>query len=300
MIKKIIPTKNLFCKLFKSCGRNDLSIFVKKILLLANKNYKKSKFSNIFQNSYLSGLYSLTENIGPYNTIMLPSTNSYLNATSIITNILNEINSDDNDPKAIIDNYLFIDSKICPNCALNKKKLMKIYPEQILAGFNFEENKSYIICPECLAKIEPYLYYLQIPKTNLKTFRFKLFSPHKLIHDIDIILNQCGEIYFYKKILSENLDYYMDLYLSIIFYFQLFDLPLFVLYIPKNNDINFLYELNEEIQHNKLKKIEKKEKKKSGKSNSPDRVSKTPEKNSKNKSDIVRELTDISRKSTLS
>ena len=36
--KKITPTRTLFCKLFKSCGRNKLSLMVKKILLLVNKN----------------------------------------------------------------------------------------------------------------------------------------------------------------------------------------------------------------------------------------------------------------------
>ena len=298
--KKIIPTRNLFCKLFKSCGRDVLSIFVKKILLLVNKIYKNSKYSNIFHNSYLSGLYSLTESLGPNSTIALPSTNSYLNITAIRTNILNEICSDDNDTKTIIENYLFIDSKICPNCIINKKKLKKINPMLILAGFNFDENKSYIICPECLAKIEPYIYYLKKSKPNLKTYRFKLIPPHKLIRDIDELINREGEIFFYKRIKADNLAYFLNLYLSIIFYFQLFDLPLFVLYIPKNNYINLINELNEEIQNNKLRKMTKKEKKKSGKSISPDRANKSREKSLDNKSGISGDLTDVSRKSTFS
>ena len=297
--KKIIPTKNLFCKLFKSCGRNELSVFVKKILLLVNKIYKNSKYSNIFHNSYLSGLYSLTENMGPNSTITLPSNNSYLNVTSIRINILNEIYSDDNDTKTIIENYLFIGSKICPNCIINKKKLYKINVEYILAGFNLEKNKSYIICPECLAKIEPYLYYFKKNEFNLRPNRFKLLSPHKLIHDIDIIINQYGEISFYKKMTLDNFADFMNIYLSIIFYFQLFDLPLFVLYIPKKNDINIMNELNEEIQQNKIRKMTKKMKKKSGKSISPDRVSRSPERSLDNKSGISGDSTDISRKSTI-
>ena len=80
--KKIIPTRNLISKLFKSCGRTDLSPFTKKMVLLLNKIYKNSKFSNLFYNSYLSGFYSL-KNLTEYidginlnNAILL--SNSYL------------------------------------------------------------------------------------------------------------------------------------------------------------------------------------------------------------------------------
>ena len=298
--KKITPTRNLFCKLFKSCGRNKLSVITKKILLFVNQIYKNSKYSNLFHNSYLSGLYSLTENFETNSNITIPSANSYLNITSIRTNILNEIYSDDYDSKMTIDNILFLDSKICPNCVKNKTKIRKIYPEHIFAGFNFEKNKICIICPECLAKIEPLLYYLKKSQSSLKAHKFTLIPPFKLIEDIDILINQEREIYFYKKTEAEKLADFMNIYLSIIFYFQLFDLPLFVLYTPKTSDKNFINKISEEIEQNKLRKMTKKEKKKSGKSISPDRVSRSPDRSVDNKSGVSGDITDISRKSTLS
>ena len=297
--KKITPTRSLFGKLFKSCGRNKLSSYVKKILLLVNKIYKNSKYSNVFHNSFLSGLYALTENVGGTNTnISIPSNNSYLNSTAIRSNILNEIYSDDYDPKIMIDNIIFISSKICPNCVKNKNKLYKIEPEHIFAGFNSIENKTYIICPKCLSKIEPNLYYLKKSQSNLKPHKFKLIPPYILIQNIDFLINKEKEIVFYKRVSSDNLVNFMDIYLSIIFYFQLFDLPLFVLYIPKNNN-NFIDEIIEEIQTNKLRNLSKKDKK-SGKSISPDRASRSPARSPDNKSRASGDLTDISRKSTFS
>jgi hypothetical protein len=258
-----------------------------------NQIYKNSKYSNLFHNSYLSGLYSLTENFETNSNITIPSANSYLNITSIRTNILNEIYSDDYDSKMTIDNILFLDSKICPNCVKNKTKIRKIYPEHIFAGFNFEKNKICIICPECLAKIEPSLYYLKKSQSNLKTHKFTLIPPFKLIEDIDILINQEREIYFYKKTEAEKLVNFMNIYLSIIFYFQLFDLPLFVLYTPKTNDKNFINKISEEIEQNKLRKMTKKEKKKVGKSISPDRVSRSPDRSIDNKSGTSGDITDV-------
>ena len=298
--KKITPTRSLFGKLLKSCGRNNLSSFVKKILLLANKIYKNSKYSNLFHNSFLSGLYALTENVGEINTnISIPSNNSYLNSTAIRSIILNDIYSDDYDTKLIIDNIIFISSKICPNCVKNKNKLYKIEPEHIFAGFNSIENKIYIICPKCLAKIEPNLYYLKKSQSNLKPQKLKLIPPYILIQNIDLLINKEKEIFFYKRVSANYLENFMDIYISLIFYFKLFDLPLFVLYTPKNNN-NFINEIIQEIQSNKIRNMYKKEKKSSGKSISPDRVSRSPDRSSDNKSRASGDLTDISRKSTLS
>ena len=97
--KKITPTRSLLSKIFKSCGRKHMTNYLKEILKFVNKIYKNSKFSNIFHNSYLSGLYALTENIGTNNSITIASTNSYLNITAIRTTILNEISSNNFDTK---------------------------------------------------------------------------------------------------------------------------------------------------------------------------------------------------------
>ena len=299
--KKIKPTRTLFSKIIKSCGRNKLSNYINKLLLLVNKTYKNSKYSNLFHNAYLSGLYALTENIGTLNNnISLPSSNSYLNITSIRKNILNEINSDEYDTKKLVNNVLFINYKICPYCFKNKKKLYRINTEYIFAGFDLEENNSYIICPKCLVKIEPILYYLNKSQPPLNLHKFKLINPYQLIKNIDKLINKDREILFYKNVLTDKLVDFMDIYLSIIFYFQLFDLPLFVLYTPKNEDNNYLNEIMEDIQHNKLRKLSKKEKRKFGKSISPDKVSHSPDRASYNKSRLSSDLSDTSAKTTLS
>ena len=115
----------------------------------------------------------------------------------------------------IIDNIIFINAKICSNCILNKKKLYKIGVEKILAGFSLNKDNPYIICPECLCKIEPYIYYLNKSQNNLKPQSFKLLHPIKLIEEVDKIINEEGEILFYKKFEDNKLKY-LDLYLSII------------------------------------------------------------------------------------
>ena len=287
--KKITPTRSLLSKIFKSCGRKHLSKYVKEILKFANKIYKNSKFSNIFHNSYLSGLYALAENIGTNNTIGLASANSYLNITEIRTTMLNNMCSNNYDTRPIIDNILFLNSKLCPNCKY------KIIPELILAGLNSQNNKSYIICPKCYVKAEPYLFYLNKSKSNLNVNKFKLIPIHELIINIDVLINQIGEISFYKKIESEIVA---NIYFSTVFYFELFDLPLFVLYTPKSNNQNIINLINQEMQLNLLRKSQKRFSKKSNKSISPDRSSirsKSPD----NKSGISGDISDISRNITV-
>ena len=197
-----------------------------------------------------------------------------------------------------IDDIIFVDSKICPNCVKNKRKIYKIIPEHIFAGFNFDKNISYILCPECFAKIEPVLYYLKKSQSKLKIYKFKLIPPHKLIQDIDIIINQEREIYFYKR--NEEDINFMNIYLSIIIYFQLLDLPLFVLYIPKNNDKSFINELTQDINQNKLRKMTKRDQIKSGNNISEDKNNRSPEHSSNNESEVIRDINYISNKTTLS
>jgi len=299
--KKIVPTRCLFSKIFKSCGRSVLNDYVKKILDLVNKTYKNTKYKNLFCNSYLSGLYALTENIGTNATLTLGSANSYLNITAIRTTILNEMYIDNYDNRNFIDNIIFINSKICSNCVLNKNKLYKINVEKILAGFSLNKENPYIICPECLSKIEPYIYYLEKSKNNLKPHSFKLYHPQKLLDEVDDLINQKGEIFFYKN-LEENPN--IDLYLSIIFYFKLFDLPLITLYRPKIKGNNIINDFSEQLELNKSRKKNKRaskiDKNKRQKSISPDRVSKSPDKSLDKQSYISGENTDYSRKSTLS
>ena len=142
----------------------------------------------------------------------------------------------------------------------------------------------------------PYLFYLNKSQSNLTLNKFKLIPIHELIRNIDILVNQIGEISFYKKF---ELKIVENIYFSTVFYFELFDLPLFVLYTPKINNQNFINIINQETQANLLRKSAKRFSKKSIKSISPDRGSirsKSPD----NKSGISGDISDISRNITVS
>ena len=72
--------------------------------------------------------------IGKNNSIILSSANTYLDIIVIINIILNEMYADNY--AIIIENIIFINTKICSNYVLNKKKLNKIgieiiHPEKI-------------------------------------------------------------------------------------------------------------------------------------------------------------------------
>ena len=244
--KKITPTKNLFSKMFKACGKNGLSSYVKEVLNLANKVYKKS--GALFQNSYLNGLYALTESIGSNNALTISYSNSIFNCTMAKQNIIEEISSYNFDYFSVFDNYIFLTEKYCPYCSKNIQKMKFISIEELLAGFNKDINKLDSICPHCLTVISSDLYYVNKENKKLEMKKFTLFTPFKLINTIDEINKNSGELYFYTKKKLEN--YKIDLYLNIIFYFKLFDLPLFVLYIENDSKIfeeNILKEIDENI-----------------------------------------------------
>jgi hypothetical protein len=236
--------------MFKACGKNGLSSYVKEVLNLANKVYKKS--GTLFQNSYLNGLYALTESIGSNNALTISYSNSILNCTITKQNIIEEISSHNIDYYPFFDNYIFLTEKYCPYCSKNVQKMKFISIEEVLAGFNKDINKLDSICPHCLTVISSDLYYLKKENKKLEIKKFKLLTPFKLIKIIDEINKTYDEHYFYTKKILEN-QKIIDSYISIIFYFKLFDLPLFVLYI-ENDSKKFEENIKKEIEENKIRK----------------------------------------------
>ena len=245
--KKIVPTRNLFSKLFKACGRNELSSFTKKVLVLANNVYKKSG-SALFQNEYLNGLYALTGNVNINNTVTMSFTNSVFAEISTKQSILEDITYNNNTNFEYFDDFIFLTENYCPYCTKNLSKIKFISIEEILAGFNKKINKLNSICPHCLTVIDPTIYYLKKKDKKIDIKKFNLLTPFKIINEIDEINKSFGEYYFYLSKKSDN--YKMDnLFKSIIFYFKLFDLPLFVLYI-ENNEEKFKENILKEIVEN--------------------------------------------------
>ena len=238
--KKIIPTRNLFSKMFKACGRNELSSYLKQILSMSNKLYKKSGTS-IFQNAYLNGLYTLVDS-GSNNLSISYSCYNDINTKKYI---LDDISTNNFDYCSFFDNILFLPESFCPYCSNNKEKINYITIEELLAGFNLNTNKLDSICPNCLNLIPSYIYYLNKNSKERKVNQFQLLRPDRLIKEIDDIIKTLGEYFFYSENFSDNKRFIL-IYLNIIFYFKLFDLPLFVLYIERDKE-KFQLKITKEI-----------------------------------------------------
>ena len=244
--KKIKPTRNLFSKLFKACGRNDLSSYTKRILSLANHVYSKSGLV-LFQNEYLNGFYALAGYENAHVSSVFNLTNSVFTVAK--QNILDDINSNN---LYNFEDDIFLTEKYCPFCTTNINKIKLISIEEILSGFSKKINILDTICPNCMTAITPEIYYLNKNDKQLNVKKFNLLTPFKIINEIDNNNQKFGEFYFY---LNNKPDNYMmdDVYKSIVFYFKLFDLPLFVLYIIKDEKI-FEKNILKEIEDNILRK----------------------------------------------
>ena len=244
--KKIIPTRNLFSKMFKACGRNELSSYLKNVLSLANKLYKKSGTS-IFQNAYLNGLYTLVDSgsSNGFNLSVSLIQNTDINISRI--NFLDDIQNIDY--YSYFDNIIFLTEKYCPYCTKNIEKIKFMNMEELLAGFN-QINKNFdSICPNCLTSISSNIYYLNKNEKEISIHQFILLKPNILMNEIDEMIKGYGEYFFYLENLSDN-EKVVLLYMNIIFYFKLFDLPLFVLCIERDKlkfQKNILTEINENI-----------------------------------------------------
>ena len=232
--KKISPTRNLFSKILKSCGRTCLTPFVKKMLTIANKVYKNSKLNSLFHNAYLNGLYALSENVNDnFGSCLVSSlTNSLLLVNSLRQSIIQEIQKTHFNIENKLTHIIFIPYNICENCLQNKSIIKKIFYSEILSGFinNVNDYENYSVCTTCFAKFIPKIYFFTDDQDNLFIQEKNFFSPKILIKEIDEFIKNKGEIGFYQN------DEWTDIYWNLIFYFQLFDLPNFVLYVQNNMD----------------------------------------------------------------
>ena len=272
--KKIPPTRNIFSKIIKSLGRNILTPFMKQILKIVSQVYKNQKNNCLFQNEYLDGIYALSSkdslNSG------LSFRNSYIKKHARARSELTFPEELDN--KKLKKNYreiesylkkiIFLTSDLCPNCYTNRQITKKVKMEEILTGFYFnfeynnnqnEGNNNYTMCSNCFKMFQPKIYYILSNKNSLKPNEINLLSPMNLIKEIDRIFNEKGESTFYKGI--NNSDIENNIYLNIIFYFELFDLPLCVLFVE--NDIDKFEKIKNQLKENlERKNILKKKKNK--------------------------------------
>ena len=247
---KITPTRNLFSKLIKSCGRNCLNPFIKQMLIMIkNINKGKPKFNSLFHNDYLNGLYYLTQNVG-VNSLGASLINSNLLMNTLRSTIINKMREADFNVESQLKNIIFISYNICQNCLMTKQITKKMSYDEILSGFiNIKTNDNSSICSNCLVRFEPKIYFLEKNQDNLNLKEINFYSPMELIRNIDEIIKNKGEIYFYQK------NEWDDTYWNIIFYFELFDLPTCVLYVQ--NDMEKFEKIKNKLKENKKRKFNK-------------------------------------------
>ena len=247
---KIIPTRNLFSKLIKSCGRNCLNPFIKQMLIMVkNINKGKPKFNSLFHNDYLNGLYYLTQNVG-ITSLGASLINSNLLMNTLRSTIINKMRESNYNIESELKNTIFISYNLCQNCLMLKCITKKISYDEILAGFiNIKTNDNSSICSNCLIRFEPKIYFLEKSQDNLNLKEKNFYSPIELIRKIDEIIKDKGEIYFYQK------NEWDDIYWNIIFYFELFDLPTCVLFVQ--NNMEKFEKIKNKLIENKKRKFNK-------------------------------------------
>ena len=246
---KIPPTRSLFSKIIKSCGRNCLNPFIKQMLIMVkNINKGKGKYSALFHNDYLNGLYFLIQNVS-HNSISASLTNSGLLMNTLRSTIINKMRESNYSIDSQLNNIIFISYNICENCLMTKSTIKKITFDEILSGFIMKnnENANTSICSNCLNRFEPKIYYLEQMQKDLNLKEVKFYSPMELTKKIDEIMQNNGEIYFYQE------KEWSDIYWNIIFYFELFDLPTCVLYIQ--NKMEKFEKLKNKLKENKKRKF---------------------------------------------
>ena len=228
--KKILPSKNFYTKLIKACGKNSLDKYVKQLLDLINSTTNRKSINAVFHNAFLNGLYAMTDNI---NSIpgMLLSNSSLGGSQSVQKEMLDpSVNEDVSDK---FNKIIFMTYEFCPYCLKNKKDPKKIIIEEIFSGFSRGKSDYASLCPSCLNKIFPKLYFLHEEQKTLTTEHANFMSPIVLVKEVDNIIKNQGEKYFYKETFHND-KYYRHIFWNLVFYFQVFDLPTCVLYVEND------------------------------------------------------------------
>ena len=277
--KKITPSKNLFTKVIKSCARASLSQYVKPLNKLVNLiNKKKNNYSSLFYNAFLNGFFVMSDNINKQQFQNI--SNSLLNK-SIMQNVINLLKEkDDRAIEELINKSIFLSYELCPFCLKYKENPKKINIEEILAGFSRGKSDFKSTCPKCLNKIFPKLYYISEDQTNLEPKTAKFFSPLVLVKEVDNIIKNNTDYYFYTSDFYND-KYQRDIFWNLNFYFQLLDLPVCVLYIEKRPEK--LEEIISLLHESTTRRITKK---KTNKFNNGDKLNDTVKKLSSTSNDI--------------
>lgn len=152
--KNILPSRSLYKKLIRACGRSSFSNKVTEIWNTMPPNYKQN--NPLYYNSFMNGLYDLdnslagTDNSNPQ--VKVNITQKMSMRRSMILTPLDDFST--NAIYDLINNSIFVYYEICPSCYKNNKK-RKMSIEEILGGFKRNTSCYFTICTICLCKIFP-------------------------------------------------------------------------------------------------------------------------------------------------
>lgn len=150
----------------------------------------------------------------------------------------------------LINSSIFVPYEFCAGCFKSGKSPKKLGFIDIISGFsrNSQAQAEYSVCNYCYAKISPKLYIVFENQTNLENVEIvNLISPVKLTSEIDCIIKEKGDKYFFLSDYHNHAQH-REVFWNILFYFQMFNLPTVVLTLQQ--DLTKLRTAADEMQSN--------------------------------------------------
>lgn len=153
---------------------------------------------------------------------------NFLLKRKTISGIQNEINVKKN-INFLINSSIFVPYEFCVGCFKTGKSPNKLGFIDIISGFRRDNEADYSICNYCYSKISPKLYIVFENQTNLENVEIiNLISPVKLTSEIDCIIKEKGDKYFFISD-YHNHPQHREIFWNLLFYFQFFNLPTVVM-----------------------------------------------------------------------
>lgn len=238
---KITPTRSLYTKIIRSCSRSSLESYVNTVFSMMPQSYKIN--NPLYYSAFMNGLYddfsqmksksNSSTDIFDMSIDLSERMSLLLKRKTTVAGIQNEFNIKKN-INFLINSSIFVPYEFCVGCFKSGKSPKKLGFIDIISGFMRDTQADYSICNYCYSKISPKLYIVFENQTNLENVEIiNLISPVKLTSEIDNIIKEKGDKYFF---ISEyhNHPQHREIFWNILFYFQLFNLPTVVMTLQQD------------------------------------------------------------------
>lgn len=253
---KIFPTRSLYTKIIRSCSRSTLESYVNQVFSIMPQSYKIN--NPLYYSAFMNGLYDdfsqMIKKSNGSSTDLFDMSIDLSERMSILLKRKTTVvgckteSSYKKNINFLINSSIFVPYEFCAGCFKSGKAPKKLGFIDIISGFRRDFKAEHSICSFCHAKILPKLYIVFENQTNLENVEItNLISPVKLTSEIDKIIKEKGDKYFF---ISEyhNDEEHRQIFWNILFYFQLFNLPTVVLTLQ--HDITKLRAYVDEMQSN--------------------------------------------------